>query len=893
MKTVRMTIVVLAGLIAFGFWLPEADAYNDDFEDGGTHIIDCDAGNSVTVRDGPSGETTTVIVTSGGQIWWSFALFESSKAYITGGLIGGAGQGWLIADQTSSFIISGGEIKRDFLARYSSKSTISGGLFGGEISAGYYDSGGGYTDNAEITIIGRNFKVCGQRVEPGTYTVSNSPFGPGRLTGTLANGDPFDNIVRIYNNSSIVIVLQPAIPPVADAGSEQTVMDADDNGSEVVTLDGSGSSDSNGTIASWLWTDDLGDTIPDGEITTATLSVGIHTITLTVTDDDGLTNTDTVTVTIEPFPNQPPVANAGSGQTVMDADDNGSEQVTLDGSGSADSDGTIQSYVWSKGGTQIATGLNPNITLSIGQHTIALTVTDDDGATDTDTVTITIEPYPNQPPVAYAGGPYTIHIGDTLTLNASGSTDDNNNIVSYIWDMDDNNSFETDAGSQAVFDVNYACLQSLGLLVNNTYNIHLKVTDSEGLSNVNDTTLTIIPEPATLLLHAPNGGESFMSGECSTFTGNDIFWSSNGVISEVIIEYSTDNGQHWNTVSPPNTGNTGSYAWGSIPLVASNECLIRISDAADSSVSDISDNLFEIEEPMLSLIQPNGGERILKGSYYNVLWNSNLPEGSVFIEYSTDNGESWQPVATTEDTGSYNWHITGPESGDYLIQTSDTNGYGGYDWSCNSFAVYSCLEQIAGDLNGDCVVDFEDFAIMATHWLQRNYVMIANIALDTNPGWTTQGQWQFGTPKGMGGLSYGYPDPDAAYTGQNVYGVNLNGDYTVAVGGPYRLTAGPFDCNSYETVELSFARWLNTDTADYVQCKVEASNNGSTWQTVWVNPTTVPITDNQWQVVDYDISQMAAGYSQVYIRWSYQVLDDRAFRYSGWNIDDVELLGLN
>jgi len=213
-------------------------------------------------------------------------------------------------------------------------------------------------------------------------------------------------------------------------------------------------------------------------------------------------------------------------------------------------------------------------------------------------------------------------------------------------------------------------------------------------------------------------------------------------------------------------------------------------------------------------------------------------------------------------------------------------------WQPSGYNGGDCQFALAGDLNGDCVVDLSDFAILASHWLQRSYVIIANFALNANPNWTTQGQWQFGTPMGMGGLLHGYPDPNAAYTGQNVYGVNLNGDWTVAVGGPYALTTGPFDCSSYATVELSFARWLNTDTADYVQCKVEASNDGSTWQTVWLNPISVPITDNQWLVVQYDISQIAAGHSQVYVRWSYQILSDRAYPYSGWNIDDVELQGL-
>ncbi len=118
-----------------------------------------------------------------------------------------------------------------------------------------------------------------------------------------------------------------------------------------------------------------------------------------------------------------------------------------------------------------------------------------------DSSTLILEPTtePTTPPVADADGPYTVFVGDILTLDASDSTDDDNDIVSYMWDLDDNNSFETDAGGQAIFDVNYAYLQSLGLLVNHTYNIHLRVTDSEGQSDTNDSMLTIVPKPALVV----------------------------------------------------------------------------------------------------------------------------------------------------------------------------------------------------------------------------------------------------------------------------------------------------------------------------------------------------------------------------------------------------------
>ena len=32
----------------------------------------------------------------------------------------------------------------------------------------------------------------------------------------------------------------------------------------------------------------------------------------------------------------------------------------------------------------------------------------------------------------------------------------------------------------------------------------------------------------------------------------------------------------------------------------------------------------------------------------------------------------------------------------------------------------SCETIVAGDINGDCKVDFKDFALMAFHWLEKH-----------------------------------------------------------------------------------------------------------------------------------------------------------------------------
>jgi len=195
------------------------------------------------------------------------------------------------------------------------------------------------------------------------------------------------------------------------------------------------------------------------------------------------------------------------------------------------------------------------------------------------------------------------------------------------------------------------------------------------------------------------------------------------------------------------------------------------------------------------------------------------------------------------------------------------------------------------DFDSSSAVDFNDLATICEYWLDLRYDVLHFLRLDANPGWTVEGEWAFGQPFGGGG-SHGNQDPNSGYSGSNVYGVNLSGDYTVAVGVPYHLTAGPFDCKYYQNVYLKFARWLNTDTPNYVASKVEASNNGTDWDVVWEHTGSSDITDESWQIMEYDISHIADNQDTVYLRWSYQILSAQAYSYSGWNIDDVELLGI-
>ena len=163
--------------------------------------------------------------------------------------------------------------------------------------------------------------------------------------------------------------------------------------------------------------------------------------------------------------------------------------------------------------------------------------------------------------------------------------------------------------------------------------------------------------------------------------------------------------------------------------------------------------------------------------------------------------------------------------------------------------------------------------------------------LDSDPRWRISGgQWAFGQPTGQGGGAHGHPDPTGGATGANVYGVNLNGDYSTTQGGPYCLTLGPVDLTGVTHVSLRFQRWLNTDQSPYVDASIDVSNNGVNWTQVWTNLTS-EIADNSWSPQECDLSAIADNQATVYVRWRYSV-GSGAYAYSGWNIDDVEIWGV-
>ena len=158
--------------------------------------------------------------------------------------------------------------------------------------------------------------------------------------------------------------------------------------------------------------------------------------------------------------------------------------------------------------------------------------------------------------------------------------------------------------------------------------------------------------------------------------------------------------------------------------------------------------------------------------------------------------------------------------------------------------------------------------------------------MDSNPGWTTLGQWEWGIPTGDGG-EFGYPDPSSGATGLQVYGYNLQGDYQNNLQQKH-LTTNVLDVAGTQGTKLQFSRYLNVEQPVYDHASIAIrADGGGNWITLWSNPATIE--DNAWQQVVYDISEVVQGAQTIQIRWTMGETDG-AWRYSGWNIDDVQIM---
>ena len=352
--------------------------------------------------------------------------------------------------------------------------------------SGSYDPDGFIVSYSWSQLTGVPVTLSANSVAQPTFTAPLIGAGTEVLTFRLT---VTDNSGLQSNTTAVVNVTWVNDPPVADAGTVQTVAEG-----VPVTLDGSNSSDPDDNIVSYQWIQTGGPAVTLSDpiavkptFTSPTIaSSGVAlTFDLTVTDGLGLAATDTAIVNVSRG-NLPPVANAGGTQIA-----NEGAPVTLNGSASNDPDGTIVSFQWvQQTGTGVAlsnpsaaqpTFTAPNVGSGGESLTFQLTVTDDGGLQAVDTSIVNVS-WVNQAPTADAGadqtGAYAVEEGSTVTLDGSASSDPDDGIASYLWEQTGGGTTVTLSDPKAAKPTFVTPIVDVTAI---TLNFRLTVTDNGGL----------------------------------------------------------------------------------------------------------------------------------------------------------------------------------------------------------------------------------------------------------------------------------------------------------------------------------------------------------------------------------------------------------------------------
>ena len=238
------------------------------------------------------------------------------------------------------------------------------------------------------------------------------------------------------------------------------------------------------------------------------------TFTLTVTDASGNESAAADEVTITVKDNAAPVANAGADQTVSEG-----AAVTLDGSGTDLDAGDTLTYAWRQ------TGGTPDVTLTgadtasatftapsdlAANAVLTFTLTVSDGiSSDTDTVTVTVTSGANTAPTANAGADQTVGSGALVTLDGSGSSDPENQTLTYAWSQTAGDTVTLSSTAAASPTFTAPTVQASATLT-----FSLTVTDPGGLTATDTVDITVQANTAP----TANAGADRKAAEGATVT---------------------------------------------------------------------------------------------------------------------------------------------------------------------------------------------------------------------------------------------------------------------------------------------------------------------------------------------------------------------------------------
>ncbi len=585
---------------------------------------------------------------------------------------------------------------------------------------------------------GSNFAQTGSFTDPGTMDTFTATVDYGDGSGVQILGlnpdDTFD-LSHTYADDGSFTVTVSVEDDEGGAGSDTVVVTVNNIAPTVDAGPGGGVNEGSAFVSSGTFSDPGADTftaaVNYGDSPTAqplTLNPGetfdlnhvyqdngVFVVTVTVTDDENAPGSDTFVVTVsnvapdfEAGPNEivpPPVLGAFS------------RAVTFTDPGADVWSGTVNFGDSATNFPLTIDQINKSFVISHtyltdGFYTVTVTVQDDDGGSHADTFVLEVNF--NTAPVANAGGPYTGVEGSPVAFDGSGSSDLENNIVSYDWTFGDTGIGAGVGPSHSYVD-------------NGSYTVCLTVIDSFGESDTDCVTALIDNVNPTV---DAGGDAAIDEGDAITraITRSDLvgYWNFDEAAGAVLDSSGNGNDGTLNGTAQrnPNIAGAPFTSVSALDVTGAVGGNVTVPDSATLSVSDeitvaawVYARSFPTTYPTiaakLNSAIGEAWELDLKNDA-SVEWEVGGPSSRGTVNVGSVPAGEWHHIATTYDGSALTVYVDGVAAGSAPFTGGlSTNahpleigtrggGFAGFDGQIDELRIYSSALDAAqiADLHG-------------------------------------------------------------------------------------------------------------------------------------------------------------------------------------------------
>ncbi|UCG68775.1 MAG: PKD domain-containing protein, partial [Thermoplasmata archaeon] len=493
-----------------------------------------------------------------------------------------------------------------------------------------------------------------------TENTTHSYDTPGTYVVTLAVWDG-----TINSTDTVGVTILANVEPTASIDDPSPFSTFSVN--ETIFFNGTGSSDPNDVDLEYFWY--FGDGDDSGWMTQPTTFHHYSSsafpfnyfVTLTVRDDEGQEDSTTITIIIE---NYPPVAVASSNVTSSLT----YQDITFDGSGSYDDDGTVSSYEWDfDDGDTSSDQITEHQFAEDGEYNVTLTVLDEDGANHTDWIIITIT---NRNPdiLNVTTTPEFPKINEPVDFKVIAS--DDGQIVKYEWNFGDGTGYQNFTLEEGNTTYTYDSIDE--------YIATLRITDDDGAISTTDITIRVVNTPPEVVIDSPKEDDPPVAG-IVTIRGTAS--DTDGSVDRVEVRIDSGNWLLAEDDSSDNSWSEWSYEWNTEDGVPNGEhtIYVRANDGESYTeppasvlvnVSNIPSSISLTSNLNPTSVEAGGTVQVQGNVTYNTGEDVENAEVNVTII-----GEDGFWLTTTDSSGLYSTDITAPIDADtYTVRIRAIKG---------------------------------------------------------------------------------------------------------------------------------------------------------------------------------------------------------------------------